>query len=284
MTTEIVTQSEVPGPAGLPTIGNALKIDATLGTSQPGRNLSDYARGQLGGEGNTTWYSFIGRRDGEARDPDDPNGNTLPDNPYPRGANLALFAEVGVSPNDELLAVGNASSSIDNTWSLLPNGSGGNREGAYDPAGGAPGGGPDVGNEGAATFPLNETQWAVVRIDHHAGMDDIYLWLSPDPAVEPGIANADAAILAGDTNNTDDLDLLGAVRAFTGAGRREGAADYEPATILFLDEIRIGTTYADMSSTTVVPEPTSFVLLSIGGLAMRFRRRCYRCSLTVSAG
>jgi hypothetical protein len=237
-------------------------IDATAGTSQPGRNLSDYAKSRIGGEGNTTWYSFIGQRQGERTDP----ANTdWPDNPYPRGANLALFTVVGDPSDDELLAVGNSSSSIDNTWSLAPGGSGGNREGAYDPAGGLPGGGPE--NAGAATFPLDQTEWAVVRIDHHDGMDDLYVWLSPDPATEPSISEADASLLATDPNNTDDLDLLGAVRAFTGAGRNDGTTAYQPATVLLLDEIRIGTTYADMSSTTVVPEPASMLLTGVCGLA-----------------
>ncbi|QEG35420.1 PEP-CTERM sorting domain-containing protein [Bythopirellula goksoeyrii] len=258
-----VIQGSSLAAAGLTTIGGSLLIDATAGTSQPARSFGSYAISKIGGAGNTTWISFIAQRQGAT----DTSG--WPDNPYPRGVNFSLFASL--ASDDELMGIGNSSSAADNTWSLIPDGGGGNREGAYDPAGGVAGGGPET--PGAATFPWNDTHWAVLRIDHLAGMDDMRLWLSPDPNVVPLDADADITLLAGDSNNTDDMDALEAVRAFVGAGRTSGGFP-QPTGVLALDEFRVGTTYADMTGTVVtVPEPSSLVLLGLGGLALIRRRR-----------
>src|SRR5690606_24400984 len=129
------------------------------------------------------------------------------------------------------------------------------------------GGGPET--PGAATYPWNELQWAVIRIDLQAGNDDIYMWLSPDPNVEPSTADADAMILSTDTNAIDYNDI-GALRPFVGAVQGTvGADNWRPAGVLALDEIRIGTAFADMTATSVIPEPTSalLALLALAGLA-----------------
>jgi hypothetical protein len=259
-------------PGDLPTIGGSMLLDATqpagtTATTQPARDLSAQAKSILAAAP-TTWFSFLAQRQGVATDPMISN---LPNNPYPRGVNLSLFRQ-DVATDDELGGFGNSSNATDNTYSIIPDGGGSNREGAYDPPGGLVGGGPT--NVGAATFPFQNLEWVVVRVDHLAGVDDIYMWLSPDPLSEPSTASADATILNTDAN-AFDYGNIGAIRAFVGnqAGT-VNAANWRPAGAIQLDEIRLGTTYADMTSTSVVPEPASLALLVLGGLgALAYRRR-----------
>lgn len=253
-------------PGDLPTAGGHVLITGEFGTSQPARDFGAVAKDALAAS-STTWISFLAQRQGRVTDPMNTN---WPDNPYPRGVNVSLFRE-DVAANDELVGVGNSSNAIDNTWSIIPNGSGSSREGAYDPPGGLVGGGPE--NMGAATFPWNELQWAVIRIDHTAGNDDIYLWLSPDPSTEPNTADADAAVLNTD-DNAMEYGALGAIRPFIGnQSGTPGGADFRPFGVLALDEIRVGTAYADMTGTDVIPEPASLVLLVLSGLAAAGLRR-----------
>jgi hypothetical protein len=259
-------------PGDLPTIGGSMLLDATqpagtTATTQPARDLSAQAKSILDAAP-TTWFSFLGQRQGVATDPMISN---LPNNPYPRGVNLSLFGQ-DVATDDELVGFGNSSNATDNTYSIVPDGGGSNREGAYDPAGSASPGVPD--NVGAATFPYQNLEWVVVRIDHQVGVDNIYMWLSPDPLSEPSTASADATILSTDTN-AFEYGSIGAIRAFVGnQGGTPNAENWRPAGAIQLDEIRLGTTYADMRSTTVVPEPAAFLLMLLGGLgALAIRRR-----------
>lgn len=245
-------------PGSLPTQGGSMLINGLSGTAEPAREFSAGARASISAAP-TLWISFLAQRQGETTDPATTN---LPDNPYPRGVNMSLF-RTDLATNSEVVGIGNSSNATDNTWSIIPEGGGGNREGAYNPPGGVVGGGPDT--PGAATFPWNDLQWAVIRIDHQAGNDDIYMWLSPDPDVEPSIVDADAVILSTDANAIDYSDI-GALRPFVGAQQGDvGQANWRPAGVLALDEIRIGTAFADMTATAVIPEPTS-ILLSLLGL------------------
>ena len=173
----------------------------------------------------------------------------------------------------ELIGFGNASNAVDNSTAVIVRGAGASREGAYDPAGANPGAGPT--NVGAAIFPWTNLQWIVARIDHSAGNDDVYMWINPDPKVEPLLADADARILKTDTNNANlDYAGIGALRPFLGQTQNPtNPATLRPYGVLAFDEFRIGTTYADMRSTTVVPEPSSLVLLTLGGLALVGRRK-----------
>jgi MYXO-CTERM domain-containing protein len=117
----------------------------------------------------------------------------------------------------------------------------------------------------------------VLRIDHVGDAtvaDNAYLWLNPNPLVEPLIANADVTILSGDTNSRD-LSNIDFVRPFVGNAQNTAltggfpATNWRPFGVLAVDEIRLGTTYADMSA---VPEPAALGLLALGGL-LRLRRR-----------
>lgn len=258
----VVAGSLAHPSAALTTVGNSVVSTGESGNNQPARQLSSYAHDQLAASG-TFWFSFLGQRQGAPQDPP-----AFGDNPYPRGVNVSLF-KTDLATDDELVGFGNSSNAEQNTWSIIPDGGGGNREGAYSPAGSLPGnGGPE--NAGAAPFPFQDTEWVVVRIDQVAGdnNDNIYLWLSPDPTSEPSTANADATILGTDTNGMFDYGDVGAIRPFLGnesSGRPFGVMQY--------DEIRLGTTYADMSARQVtVPEPASLLLLVLGGLAASFRR------------
>ncbi|NJL31302.1 MAG: PEP-CTERM sorting domain-containing protein [Phycisphaerales bacterium] len=76
------------------------------------------------------------------------------------------------------------------------------------------------------------------------------LWVNPTTAMEPGSADATYATTAGTFN-----------RFFVMGNSYEA------------DEIRIGTTFADVTPGMLVPEPASLGLLAVGGLIMLRRRR-----------
>jgi hypothetical protein len=165
-----------------------------------------FSRGTNGADGGSTWVSFLVVRQG-------PTG-TLAGNPYGRGANV---------PHDlgsaQKLAIGNSSGATTNTVGLIPQGASGNLKSSGVPFGGA-------------------TNFVVVRIDHKLGvLDDAYLFVNPNLALEPVVGAAGAV----STNGFDfSLDRL---RVF--AGGQSSAA--QPYAELILDEYRIGETYADVT-------------------------------------
>ncbi|MCA9260221.1 MAG: PEP-CTERM sorting domain-containing protein [Planctomycetales bacterium] len=229
-----------PTQAGdLPTMGNSALLTGEFGTLQPARSFAS----SIGTDGGTTWISYIGQRLGPAQDP----ATTAPNNPYPRGVNVSFFDAEHAS-RAERTGIGNSSNAADNEWSIIPEGSGGLREGSGS--------------------PFTDLQWAVMRIDHVGDSstgDDYYLWLSPDPTVEPDVGSAAVTILSGDANSVDatGLDFL---RPFIG-----NESSGRPYGVLAMDELRVGTTFADMSA--VVPEPTSLALLALGAFGVARRRR-----------
>lgn len=229
--------------AALPTAGNSAILTGEFGTLQPARDFTEIS----GADGTTTWISYIGQRLGAAQDP----ATTSPPNMYPRGVNVGVFDvdEVANPGRAERVAIGNSSNASENEWSIIPEGSGGFRAGA-----------------GAAN-PFTDVEWAVMRIDHvgdHTVADDFYLWLSPDPSVEPSLGSADVTILSGDANavDTSGIDFT---RPFIG-----NESSGRPFGVLAMDELRIGTTYADMSA---VPEPSTLAAAALAGLSLLVRRR-----------
>lgn len=236
-------------PGDLPTAGNSAILTGEFGTLQPARDFNEIS----GADGTTTWISYIGQRQGAAQDP----ATTSPPNMYPRGVNVGVFDadEAAHSGRPERVGIGNSSNASDNEWSLIPEGSGGLRQGSG--------------------VPFTDLQWAVMRIDHigdHTVDDNVYLWLSPDPNVEPSIGSAAATIIGPNDSNADpishDYSGIDFTRPFVG-----NSSSSRPFGVLIMDELRIGTTYADMSSTQVVPEPASLGLILLAGLALPGRRR-----------
>jgi hypothetical protein len=233
-------------PGDLPTIGNSAILTGEFGTLQPARDFGNIA----GTAGTSTWISYIGQRQGAAQDP----ATSSPPNMYPRGVNVGVFNSEHPT-RTERVGIGNSSNASENEWSIIPEGSGGLREGA------------------GAGKPFTELQWAVMRIDHVGDdtvADDYYLWLSPDPTTEPSTASADVTILSGDSNAVDSSGL-DFTRPFVG-----NESSGRPYGVLIMDELRIGTTYADMSGTRVIPEPVSLALLAAAGFSLLGRRRVAR--------
>jgi hypothetical protein len=165
-----------------------------------------FSRGTNGIDGGSTWISFLIVRQG-------PTG-TLAGNPYGRGANVPQ--DLGSA---QKLAIGNSSGATTNTVGLIPQGASGNLKSSGAPFGGA-------------------TNFVVVRIDHKPGaLDDAYLFVNPNLAVEPALGAAGAV----STNGFDfSFDRL---RVF--AGGQSSAS--QPYAELILDEYRIGESYVDVT-------------------------------------
>lgn len=193
----------------------------------------------MGGEAGTTlWVSFLAQRAGPTT-----NNTGTPFNPYPRAANVSLFEN-----NSERLAIGTGSGAVSNMVSLLPAGSTGNIRQSND------------------DFAL--VSLAVVRIDYGADNNDTaYLWVNPTLGLnnEPLISIADAV-----TNNFNFN--FNRIRPFAG---NTDVNNSRPYAELYVDELRIGTTWQDVTPfITVIPEPSVASLAVIGGLLLwRVTRR-----------
>jgi hypothetical protein len=241
------------GPAGLTTIGNH-----ALFTGEPGTmdGLHRPFANVAGTDGTTTWVSLIAQRQGTAQDPP-----VVGTNPYPRGANVSFYDSQGTTDNsgvaDERFGIGNSSNANDNEWSIVPEGSGTLREGP------------------ASHLPAWSTlAWGVLRIDHvgdHTVGDSAWLWINPNPlGGEPLKANADVTILSGDTNSRD-FSNVDFIRPFVGNVQGTvGNTNFRPFAVMRVDEIRIGTTWADMRA---IPEPSTLILLILSAPGLNGRRR-----------
>jgi PEP-CTERM motif len=229
--------------------GNSVLFSGSAATVQYKRSFANIP----GTDGTTTWYSFIGQRVGPVA--------TSGANLYPRGVNIGLFNTENTT-RPERVGMGNSSGAATNDWAIIPTGSGTLYRATTNPA---------------VTYGGGDAVWAVMRIDHHganpdvsdgalaaADKDDVYLFINPNPAVEPSIASANATILQGDAS-AFDYSNLDFIRPFVG-----GMTSTQPYGELLVDEIRIGTDYASM---TAVPEPASIALLLLSGLALVGLRR-----------
>src|ERR1043166_1960444 len=181
-------------------------------TAQPNRDLL------VTRSSGTTWISFVGVRQGLTT-------NTLPGNPYPRGANLGLFN--GAS---QRLAIGNGSGAVSNTWAILPLG--------------------QTSALQASTNSFSQVSLVVVRIDHlgtTSDPDNAYIFINPTLGVQP---NTNSAAISSIGANDYSFNRL---RHFAGG---YDSASGQPNAQFRMDEIRIGDIYADVTPFIGAPKIT----------------------------
>ena len=97
----------------------------------------------------------------------------------------------------------------------------------------------------ASTAPLNRATFVLIRLDLNGGpgYDTVYTWFNwTNLAVEPPISTADT------TNNTANEDGLNNIRLDANGGNAVGTN-----TVLWFDEFRFGTTFADVAPYGVAP-------------------------------
>jgi hypothetical protein len=94
----------------------------------------------------------------------------------------------------------------------------------------------------------------------------MHVWLTPSLDSEPALASADAQI-------TDDYIDIGNHSGYpfnrlelTAEPNNTGASN--PEDFVFSDEFRPGNTYADVTPHTVIPEPSTFLIWSLGPLGV----------------
>lgn len=230
------------GYANLITSGGRLSVAGdTSGSLSIFRDLST----AQGTDGTTVWVSFLGQ------------DTTTPSATFGPGGAPSMLRPINFSlfnGTSERLALGegtrNSGVSLPDTdvWGLVERGG--------------------VNNAGTvwSTAPLADLTFVVVRIDYGAAdADTAYMWVNPALGAEPSTASA--------TISTTFTDMsFNRIRPFAGnpttQSENVGASG-------FLDEIRIGATWADV---TPVPEPGVLGLGALGlmGLIFAWRFRCVR--------
>ena len=258
------------------TSGGRLLSTGVDGTSLPGRNLS-FRRGD---DGTSTWVSFLGQRIGE-RNPTGEFAGT-----YQRGAFLALFDLSTINGNTEKVNIG------ENTNVQYPLPGGGFEDRWFARAPGVAAG--VVVSPPPASNPVNgrlrdvyseskfdELSLVVMRIDHLPGNDNFHFWVNPALSVDPSDSSASGHFLASEIEATaaslsvepyllpgDGEFSFNRVRLFA------GNSNVIPFAEWLLDEIRVGTTFADVTP-HLVPEASgaTYAIVSVIGFASRRRRR-----------
>jgi hypothetical protein len=115
------------------------------------------------------------------------------------------------------------------------------------------GGGSASSSTGGMT--VNTTALLVFRVDFAAGATDtVSLWVNPTLGGTPGTADASRTGIT--FSGLQNLNLRPTV-----------------ANAMTIDELRMGTSYADVTPFTAVPEPSAAALSSLGLLALLRRRR-----------
>ncbi len=129
-----------------------------------------------------------------------------------------------------------------------------------------------VGQNGAySNVPATTLSLIVVRIDLNIGggtLDSFKVYVNPTLGAEPAVADASSSAY----NFLTSLSEINRVRMRAGGSSNSTSGLNLGASQLAVDEIRIGTTYADVTPFTV-PEPTSSLLFGIGATYFALGRR-----------
>jgi len=265
--------------------GGKLLATGVDGTSQPGRTLSVRRASAESGEAISTWVSFVAQRIGEVN----ADGGQF-DGTYRRGANLALFDLGGSASQPEKFNVGETSNFQyplpeggyeDRFQTRAP----GINAAVIVPQPYAqnPEGSPTSNANGAQVRDaFSQAKYAeiglvVMRIDHNAGdfngtdnggNDNIHVWVNPLLNAAPQDANASIKYIA-----TDIIAAANAVMpvpsvAYQGTPTVPGSssggefnfdrlrlfagnvAGTTPYAQLLFDELRVGTSFADVAPFT----------------------------------
>lgn len=159
-----------------------------------------------------------------------------------RFINLALFAGA-----TEAVAVGHGTGTGGNNWGAFTGGVG--------------------TNGGSSTVSAEQLSLLVLRVDYNVdgGTNErVRLYVNPLLDAEPAVAAVDFS----DRNVGAAIADLTRIRL--GAG---GSDATRTAAQALFDEIRLGTTYADVTPFSVVPEPGSIALAGLAAATLAGRRR-----------
>ncbi len=183
----------------------------------------------FGADGTTTWISMIGQRTG-VKSGTDGVGDTAS---YQRVFGLHFFGG-GTATANERFSIGELSSvaTVDDvdTWALN----------IFNTD-------PNLAVVAPSAVPVDQLSFLLVRVDYGVGelADNAYLWANPNLAAgEPAIGTAQATLL----NRNLDFDRLRA-----SAGGSLGTTGEIAAASGLIDEIRIGTNFASVIGTGLIP-------------------------------
>jgi hypothetical protein len=222
-------------------MGNALVVSGnrafvsgeSSAAGQVGRALPQIGDDPEGDGGVTTWWSFLGQRLAP---------HEMAEENVKRASSLQIHNTLAAPA--ERLAAGKGTTGpggplpdVRTEWSMLHSA--------------------NAGNSVFTTKPILEKAFLVVRIDHFGAFadfatpDSAYLWVNPRLDAEPAIASADVQYLRDDPLVLQDF-TFDRIRTFTGATNAVGLwAEFD------FDEIRLGTTYADVAPFTATPTPNA---------------------------
>ena len=226
----------------LTTTGNMARMDGSAaGTAVNFRSVdsAQYA------SATTLYLSFLGQKELTG------TGTPLD----ARAVNFAFF-----SNTSERVSVGHGTNTPaggfggEYRWGFFTNGNGGNGQVG------------DLTNGHYSSTGIQNAVFAVLRIDLNANgaNETLRLYINPSLDAEPAVPSA---IVIDTRDIATVMSDLNRFRPFGGNTTASGSG------ILNLDEIRLGSTWADVTPFTVIPEPAAAALLPLAGLAFLRRRR-----------
>jgi len=210
-------------------VNNKLSLAGQQTTGTSGNNAFIFrsvgASNNFGADGSTTWLSFIGQRTGTKSGTHSPTAGPT----YERIFGISFFQGGTASATDERWSVGEltpAAAAIDpDTWTLSIF--------------------PTVEIQATAA-PIDVQSFLLVRVDYGigTGADNAYLWVNPDlSAGEPAIGSQQATL------SLRNLEF-DRIRVSAGGSQSSGAL---LAASGFLDEIRIGNSFASVIGPGLIP-------------------------------